>query len=244
MGGLKVQTFQGANIQAAIDQGLAVLKVTRDEVAVEVIEEGKKGFLGFGKKPAVVELKLVAPVISEAPTTTAQTVAPIKPTAHPKPAKRVKQDEAEAVQAVSTYLSQMTTQIGTPVTIKVQRQHKVLTYHLETDKEGLLIGKHGKTINALQYLAQTYYNHHAKGKQTIILEVGDYRKRRAAILVHLADKAAREVVATGQSVKLDPMPAFERKIIHGHLTENSHVQTHSEGHGDRRYLVIDSNRSF
>lgn len=239
-----MQTFQGTDIQAAIDQGLKALNLTRDEVSVEVIDEGKKGFLGFGKKPAIVNLKKIKPATPLAPSqpeeakpVTSATVAAKAPKAH-------KQSENKAIQALSDYLRGITAQIGTPVTIKVQRQHKMLTYHLQTTKEGLLIGKHGKTINALQYLAQTYYNHHAKGKQTIMLEVGDYRQRRAAIIGHLADKAAREVIATGQAVKLEPMPSFERKLIHGHLADNHHVQTHSQGHGDRRYVVVELNRNF
>lgn len=78
----------------------------------------------------------------------------------------------------------------------------------------------------------------------MMLDVGDYRQRRATIVKHLADKAAREVVATGKAVTLEPMPAFERKIVHGYLTNNRHVQTHSEGRGDRRVIVVESARSF
>ena len=111
-------------------------------------------------------------------------------------------------------------------------------YQIATDKEALLIGKHGKIINAIQYLAQTEFNHYGKAKWTIMLNVGDYRERRDAAVRRLAEKSAREVIARGTSVYLDPMPAFERKAIHATLADNAYVTTHSEGNDPRRYVVI------
>ncbi|MFL2080484.1 RNA-binding cell elongation regulator Jag/EloR [Latilactobacillus sakei] len=238
-------TFEGKDIQAAIDAGLAALKLTRDKVTVDVLEEGKKGFLGFGKQPAIVTLNPITvaeptPVEPEQPSV--EDVA-TEPADQPEKAP-MRQSREATIEALKQYITDITAQIGTPVTMTVTKEHKQVVFHLKTTKEGLLIGKHGKTINALQYLAQTYYDHHTKGKQLMMLDVGDYRQRRATIVKHLADKAAREVVATGKAVTLEPMPAFERKIVHGYLTNNRHVQTHSEGRGDRRVIVVESARSF
>lgn len=238
-------TYEGSDIQAAINEGLQAMHLTREEVSVDVLEAGKKGFLGFGRRLAVVRLT------PNEQSQTKQSVpapvsAPVEPTPinHSTTTPQKQKSDAETETKLSAYLEAITAQIGTPVSIHVTHDHHSTTYHLKTDKEGLLIGKHGKTINALQYLAQTYFDHHMKGKQTIILEVGDYRQRRAAIISRLADKAAREVVATGKPVFLEPMPAFERKIVHGHLAANHHVQTHSEGQGNRRSIVVELARPF
>lgn len=238
-------TYEGSDIQAAINEGLQAMHLTREEVSVDVLEAGKKGFLGFGRRLAVVRL---TPNEQSQPkqSVPASVQAPAEPTPidHSTITPQKRKSDVETETELSAYLEAITAQIGTPVSIHVTHDHRSTTYHLKTDKEGLLIGKHGKTINALQYLAQTYFDHHMKGKQTIILEVGDYRQRRAAIISRLADKAAREVVATGKPVFLEPMPAFERKIVHGHLAANHHVQTHSEGQGNRRSIVVELARPF
>ncbi|KRM24301.1 RNA-binding cell elongation regulator Jag/EloR [Latilactobacillus graminis] len=237
-------TYEGSDMQAAIAEGLRAMHLTRDEVTIDVLEAGKKGFLGFGRRAALVRLtpnEQVAP--TKQPTQVHSTQAP-KTKEAPVSGSAKQESEVAITAKLIAYLTAITTQIGTPVRIQVTHDHRSSTYHLKTDKQGLLIGKHGKTINALQDLAQTYYDHHMKGKQTIILEVGDYRQRRAAIVNHLADKAAREVVATGKPVFLEPMPAFERKIVHGHLAANRHVKTHSEGQGNRRAVVVEPGRIF
>ncbi|WP_039098092.1 RNA-binding cell elongation regulator Jag/EloR [Latilactobacillus curvatus] len=239
-------TYEGSDIQAAVNEGLQAMHLTREEVSVDVLEAGKKGFLGFGRRLAVVRLtpnEQPSQVKQSAPAPV-QELVELTPTDNLTSTPQKRKSGAETEAELSAYLEAITAQIGTPVSIHVTHDHRSTTYHLKTDKEGLLIGKHGKTINALQYLAQTYFDHHMKGKQTIILEVGDYRQRRAAIVSHLADKAAREVVATGKPVFLEPMPAFERKIVHGHLATNHHVQTHSEGQGDRRSIVVELARTF
>lgn len=177
-------TYEGSDIQAAVNEGLQAMHLTREEVTVDVLEAGKKGFLGFGRRLAVVRLtpnEQPSQVKQSAP---APVQAPVEPTPTDNltstPQKRKSGAETEA--ELSAYLEAITAQIGTPVSIHVTHDHRSTTYHLKTDKEGLLIGKHGKTINALQYLAQTYFDHHMKGKQTIILEVGDYRQRLSATL--------------------------------------------------------------
>ncbi len=121
----------------------------------------------------------------------------------------------------------------------LRHQQGLATRELNTDaKEAQLIGKHGKIINAIQYLAQTEFNRYGKAKWTIMVNVGDYRERRDAAVKRLAQKTARDVVATGAAVYLDPMPAFERKAIHSALSDNAYVETHSEGVDPRRYVVI------
>ncbi|WP_125709958.1 RNA-binding cell elongation regulator Jag/EloR [Lacticaseibacillus porcinae] len=229
-------TFQGTTIQKAIDQGLQSLGVARDAVSVDVIQEGKKGLFGLGKKAAIVNLKPL--VIAPEP----------KPAPKPKPAHHVhlphaasdkrQRDDQTAIALVQSYLEDIIRQLQITATIDSQRKGDKVWFDVVTDKEAQLIGKHGKIINAIQYLAQTEFNRYGKAKWTIMVNVGDYRERRDAAVKRLAQKTARDVVATGAAVYLDPMPAFERKAIHSALSDNAYVETHSEGVDPRRYVVI------
>ncbi|MFD1318650.1 RNA-binding cell elongation regulator Jag/EloR [Loigolactobacillus zhaoyuanensis] len=236
-------TFEGSTIQTAIQKGLTHLNLERDAVNVEVVSEGRKGFLGLGRKPAIVSLtaltvpaKTVLPPVVK-PATDTVAAATVEQPQQMTPAH--KHDDDQALTAVTAYLTAMATAIDAPASLAVQRASKNrLTIQLTTEKEGLLIGHHGKTINALQYLGQVYLNHHAHSKFVLLLNVGDYRERRNGILARLADKTAREAIATGQATLLEPMPAFERKQIHAHLADSPHVATFSEGDEPHRYVVI------
>jgi len=221
-------TFQGKTIQAAIDAGLASMQVERDAVNVEVLNAGKRGFLGFGRQAAEVTLTLV-PKPEPAPA-----VADPAPEA-PAPSVR---DDATALAHVQSFLTETTKAMGLNVTAEQHQSGNDVTFQMTTDQDALLIGKHGKIINALQYLAQTLFNHQGKRKLSILLDVGDYRERRATTVERLAGKSAREVVATGKSVYLDAMPALERKVIHATLADNEFVTTRSEGRDPYRYVVV------
>ena len=108
----------------------------------------------------------------------------------------------------------------------------------QTDKEGLLIGKHGRTINALQQLCEFYLNNHGVNYVEVVLDTANYRERRRKILIDLATRSARDVEATGQPVHLDSMPAFERKQIHLALENFDDVLTYSVGNEPNREVVI------
>ncbi|KRM71668.1 RNA-binding cell elongation regulator Jag/EloR [Lacticaseibacillus brantae] len=220
-------TFQGKTIQAAIDAGLASMQVERDAVNVEVLTAGKRGFLGFGRQAAEVTLTLIP---KPEPTPVA-TPAPETPVASSR-------NDDTALAHVQSFLTETTKAMGLNVTVDQQQQGNEVTFQMTTDQDALLIGKHGKIINALQYLAQTLFNHQGKRKLSILLDVGDYRQRRATTVERLAGKSAREVVATGKSVYLDAMPALERKVIHATLADNEFVTTRSEGRDPYRYVVV------
>ncbi|MCD2257165.1 RNA-binding cell elongation regulator Jag/EloR [Agrilactobacillus fermenti] len=265
-------TFEGSSIQAAIENGLKQMKLQRGAVNVQVIATGKKGFLGFGRKPAVVKLDKLPEPAKKKPVATEQQAksvaqrtttksAPVhrpvtaeikrqKPTQLKATATEVldrtqrrRSDNAAVLQQLKDYITDICASLKTPVTVKVTQKSGQVIYQLGTDKEGLVIGKHGRMINSLQYLAQTYFNQHGHGKQRIVLNVGNYRQRREETLQRLADKAAMEVIATGKPYLLDDMPSFERKIIHQQLASNAHVQTTSEGKDPHRYVIIAPNTS-
>lgn len=238
--------FEGLTVDEAIQNGLKALKLTKADVAIEVIDPGKKGFLGMGRKNASVALtplKTEKPVAATvAPSTTPATPATNTPEAAPVAKVAVPGDvrsDDEAITELAVYLTEMTQALGAPALVKVVREKSVITFQLENDKPGLLIGKHGKVLNALQYLAQVFIHRLAKNKLSVVVNVGNYRERRAAAIERLATNTAEKVMRTGRPVYLEPMPAFERKQIHAILSEYGGVTTYSEGEEPFRYLVVE-----
>lgn len=246
-------TFEGSTVQEAVASGLKALNLTEAQVTTKVLFPGKKGFLGFGRKPAQVSVEptpkpkpaAVSPQATKTPENKAAQ-AVLKADDQTKTAANAPKavDNDQVLKALGTYITEVCATMKTPVKVKMSRHHNDVQYQLDTDKEGLVIGKHGRTINSLQYLAQTYFNHFGRGKLHIVLNVGNYRKRREETLKHLADKAGREVIASGKPYLLDDMPSFERKVIHQRLADNAHVDTFSEGKDPHRYVIIKSKNKF
>ena len=231
--------YEGLTTEAAIQQGLRALGVTKEQVTIEVLEEAKKGFLGIGKKNARVSLELtVSEAVEEAIEEIVEEVIEItEPVQEIEVTKAIKAtpselDDEEALKELAIYLTNISNELGTPALVKMTRE------------EGILIGKHGKTLNALQYLAQVYIHRIAKNRLSIVVNVGNYREKRQAILQRLAERTAEKVDRTGRPVFLEPMPAFERKQIHAALSKKDYVKTHSEGEEPYRYLVVEPAKKY
>lgn len=257
--------FTGNTVEEALQIALTALNATKEHVTVTIIDEGKKGFLGMGKKEAVVEVELQEAGAS-APADVATTAKPkvattVAPQVAPQPvveAAVVKNDNVEvivdelavdvkeevglgddeALRALALYLVDITKFLGAPADVHVEKSSAGITFDLDTKKQGMLIGKHGKILNALQYLSQVYLHRVAENKLTVVINVGDYRARRQEILERLAAHTAEKVARTHQAVFLEPMPAFERKQIHSALSSNPAVETYSEGDEPYRHLVV------
>lgn len=145
----------------------------------------------------------------------------------------------EAIAAVTEYLTSVAEAYGAPAIVTVEEKNNVLIFQMESEKAGLLIGKYGKIVNALQILAQALVQRYVRRRLSVIVNVGDYRERRAAVLESIADRTAERVIKTKQPVFLEPLPAFERKQIHARLSQNKRIKTHSEGKEPHRYLVVE-----
>ena len=116
-------------------------------------------------------------------------------------------------------------------------------YDIETENAGLVIGRHGKVLNGLQTLAQNHMHQLAYSKINVRVDAEKYRERRKNTVENLAKRTAQKVIKKNRRVKLDPMPAHERKQIHHYLNGNSKVKTHSEGREPKRYLVVEPDNS-
>ncbi|MCU7357352.1 MULTISPECIES: RNA-binding cell elongation regulator Jag/EloR [Enterococcus] len=252
--------YEGATSEEAITTGLTALGISKDEAVIEVIEEAKKGFLGMGKKNARVSIEpSVTEEISEAVTETVEDVlvneeqTPVveldvsTATMAEEPAIAdvlSDLDDEAALTQLALYLTNITNELNAPALVKTERENGMVIFHLDTKKQGILIGKHGKMLNALQYLAQVFIHRVAKNKLSVVVNVGDYRQKRQAILQRLAERTAEKVKRTGRPVFLEPMPAFERKQIHSALSHDDSVKTHSEGDEPYRYLVVEPNKKY
>ncbi|MBS7575914.1 MULTISPECIES: RNA-binding cell elongation regulator Jag/EloR [unclassified Enterococcus] len=148
----------------------------------------------------------------------------------------------EVAEKLSIYLSEITKEMGVPTLIKVKESGRNLSLDLETSKQGTLIGKHGKTLNALQYIAQVFVHRHTEERINLIVNIGSYREKRKEILVKLATRTGEKVQRTGNPEFLEPMPAYERKLVHSVIAKNPYLTTHSEGEEPYRYLVIQKSK--
>jgi spoIIIJ-associated protein len=184
-------------------------------VRFAVISEGERGLLGVGYAPARVIASLTA---------AARTVAEEDPGS---PAARLR----ELVERIARAL-------GTPVAVSIQEDEQSLVATLSGPDLGLVIGKHGQTIDAIQYLANAILWRGREDRKNVVVDAAGYRERRRASLEQLADRAAGEARASGQPVPLEPMTAVERKIVHLHLQEREDVETTSEGTEPNRYVVV------
>ncbi|WP_414839389.1 RNA-binding cell elongation regulator Jag/EloR [Carnobacterium sp. TMP28] len=252
-------TAQAATTAEAIQKGLEILGINKEDASIEIVTEGKKGIFGFGKKYAIVivekrliideektneQKKILTQAYSETLTegTTIEVLKLEDETDKSDLSKnQVVQDDDKALQLVSDYLVDISSKMGieTTVTTDVNLSDRQVVFHIHTENAGLMIGKHGRILNALQSLAQVLLYQQAKTKFTVIVNVGDYRERREASLKNVAERTAEKVVRTNLPVFLEPMPAFERKQIHFYLSKNKRVTTHSEGNEPHRYLVVE-----
>ena len=250
------------SVEKAIQKGLRQLGLPQDQVFVEIISEGKKGLFGFGQENAEVELTPVATMVSQEETEE-EVLEPVVETVEKTTVETVEvpeedfdeddfEEEAgetdyeetvdqleEAARVTKEYLEGIAKTYGAEATVTVEARRDRMTFVFDTDKQGLLIGKHGKILNALQVLAQVSVHRFIKGRISVQVDVGDYRQRRSETLQQIAERTARKVLKTKQPVYLEPLPAYERKQIHAALSKNKRISTHSEGKEPHRYLVVE-----
>jgi len=145
----------------------------------------------------------------------------------------------DAIETATEFLQTVLSNMDIEAEIEVVREdERNVMFNITGEKMGLLIGKRGQTINSLQYLTQLAANRHSKHYVTIILNPEDYRERRKETLIQLAGRLASKAHHLKKPVSLEPMPNYERKIIHTALSDNRKVETLSEGQEPNRYVII------
>jgi len=144
----------------------------------------------------------------------------------------------DPIEEAKQFLQKVCEDMGLDVKIDVKVDGKIVTFDLSGDKIALLIGKRGQTLNSLQYLVQLVANRHSKQYLTVTLDAEDYRRRRNDTLIQLAERMAQKVLKTRKEIALEPMPSYERKVIHTALMKLDKVETYSSGKDPYRHLVI------
>ena len=146
--------------------------------------------------------------------------------------------ELDPVEALEELLEEVVDGLGLDAEIHVEERGGVLTGRLEGEDVGLFIGRHGQTIDAVQHLAQRIVFPDGPSSVRVVIDANGYRERRAESLRAEAEDAADRAIASGKPVELDPLPPFERRIVHEYLRDRGGVETHSEGNEPERYLVV------
>ncbi len=149
----------------------------------------------------------------------------------------------EPIERGRKFLEKIATAMGLQVVISTVTTDDTVTLNLHGDDLGILIGKHGQTLDALQYLTNLAANREGRDRIRFIIDVEDYRKRRADTLEQLALRLADRAKRTGERVALEPMTPHERKIIHMSLQNDTRIETYSEGEEPYRRVVIVSKRA-
>jgi spoIIIJ-associated protein len=193
-----------------------------DRSAVEfvVVSEGHRGLLGVGYEPARVVAAVTVDAAAAAPP--------------PRPAR----DESGSAAAVRELLETVLGALGIDGDLDLVERDGSVTATVHGSDLGLLIGKHGQTIDALQYLANAMQHRGQEQPLEVIVDAEGYRKRRERTLHEVAVRAAAEARRTGQPVELEPMTSVERKIVHTKVQSLGGLATASEGAEPNRYVVV------
>lgn len=196
----------------------------REAVRFQVLSEGERGLLGVGYTPARVVASVERPPASPPPSASPEST----------------DDESAVARAL---LTRSLAALGVSGTVSVTEADDAVTATVSGHELGILIGRHGQMIDALQYLANAIA-HRALGedRRRIVIDAAGYRARRAATLESLARRSAEQASATGRRVELEPMSSVERRIVHEALKDDPEVDTESEGTEPNRYVVVFARR--
>lgn len=203
--------FKGKTVEEAVTAASVELGIISSELEYEVMDKGSSGFLGIGAKPAVIKAK-----------------------------KTEQEQEKTIVDKTREYLDVLfkAMDIETEISIDYNEESNNMNINLEGPEMGILIGKRGQTLDALQYLISLFVNKESEAYIRVKLDTENYRARRKDTLENLAKNIAFKVKRSRRSVTLEPMNPYERRIIHSALQNDKYVATRSEGEEPYRKVVV------
>ena len=213
----KMIEITGATIDAAVESALKELNCTRDEVEIDVLNKGSKGFLGLGASEAKVRVTVIE--------------------------NEAKKSVSEQSNDIEAYLLNILSAMGIEAQLDVKKEDGNLNIEVSGDMMGVVIGRRGDTLDALQYLTSLVYNKDEDDYVRVNIDTENYRAKREETLVNLAKKIAGTVSRTGKSITLEPMNPNERRIIHSTLQSYDYINTYSIGEDPNRKIVVSSKNS-
>ena len=256
----------GKTIDLAIEAAMAELGLDRDSISIEILEREKSGFLGIGATPAKIKATYEGPAEDNAPALSAVSRSPKKkpapkpetkpagPKQEAKPVER-KPEQTPEVKAVPTpdapapagsteerieqFLNGLMQKMGSAAVAHAEKSDAE-NYRVELVGEnlGMLIGRRGETLDAIQHLTNYVVNRGGSKRVRVTVDAEGYRAKREEALGHLAEKVAAKVMKFRRNVTLEPMNAYERHVIHAALQSNPNVSTFSTGTEPNRRVVV------
>jgi spoIIIJ-associated protein len=251
----------GKTVEDAIARALQQLGASREQVTFRILEQPSKGFFGLiGVREAKVEVTLVEKERKPEPVSVpdvdkAEVLESLQQEKEPAAA-----NESDAAAAVSVaadsvnsaknnafeegrkFLEEVLQTMGFQAEVEEVTKDGSRILTITGEGMGLIIGRHGQTLDSLQYLVNIVANRYADKRLRIVLDAENYRAKRRESLQQMAEKLAKQVIQSRRLVRLEPMSATERKIIHSYLQGRSGIETHSEGTEPNRYVVISHKR--
>lgn len=257
--------YEGQSVEQALQQGLEDLNVQEQQVRIDVINEGKKGFFGFMKQDAQIELTVIDPElkqfesiealknrhasveednssITDEVTHQEDTIIEEKDIQSETGIREDRNQKKDSLNGVAQNTLDYVLNIIREMNIDVDGSYEIksntIYINMTSNNAAYIIGKRGQILNALQIVGQNYMHQFVKGYYTLILDIESYREKRKETLEKLALNMAKKATQTKRPVKLEPMPNFERKIMHQAVSKIENIETYSEGREPHRYLVI------
>jgi spoIIIJ-associated protein len=217
---MKSLEVSAPTVEEAIQKALDQLNVSREKVEVTVVKEGKSGILGLGAEEAIVRVRSLV--------------------MEPEQRSEVAEMAREAVENLLVRLGVEASVIleDKPPFEQGTEPSEVITINVTGDDLGILIGRRGQTLAALQHMVRLIVAHQMKSRVPIVIDVEGYKQRRYGALQALALRMAEQVKERKKPFALEPMPAYERRIIHLALVDDPDVTTESTGVGEVRKVVI------
>ncbi|WP_022777391.1 RNA-binding cell elongation regulator Jag/EloR [Butyrivibrio sp. AE3009] len=258
---MEFKEFTAKNVDDAITEACESFGVPSDRLEYEVVSNGSAGFLGINAKPAIIKARIK----EEKPEVVEEVKKPVenKPAKENKASKEVKEvkenkpaavkteakkeekkvsdvDGAKLVDAANSFLNEVfgAMKMEVKISAKYNENDRILDVELSGDEMGVLIGKRGQTLDSLQYLISLVVNRDSSDYIHVKVDTENYRERRKATLENLAKNISYKVRKSRQSVALEPMNPYERRIIHSALQNDRYVTTHSEGDEPFRRVVV------
>ena len=217
---------EGKTTNEAIENGLKQLKVSRDKVEVKVLEnEDKRSFFSI-LAPRVVKVELKLKEDSK------------KVVKEKKEIVLTAEEQEKAKQNVENFMKDFIKELPEDTKYDIEKSSSGLNVSITSEKLGFLIGYRGETLYALQSILTAIAGKGVEQRVRVILDIEGYKEKREKTLEELAEKVAKTVIRTKKPIKLEPMKAYERKIIHSKLQGNSRVETTSVGEEPHRRIIV------
>lgn len=226
---------EGKTSAEAIEKGLKKLNVSKNMVDIKILEEEKRSFYSI-LSPRVVKVELTVKENKSEVKAKKEEIKTEKREEKPK----IKNENIDEIEEASNNIKEFLQKFlqGKQITYTVEIKDFEIYIDINGENVNYLIGYRGETINAMQTIISSIANKKSSSKIRTYLDIAGYKEKRVKTLEELAEKIARTVVRTGKSITLEPMTAYERKIIHSKLQENEKVKTSSKGEEPYRKIII------